>query len=128
MIVFAAICALLIVPALVFVLAPLRHPDRITVASTETQANLDVYRRQLAEMASDFGHGPGTMADDELLSEREELEHRLIVDLPDDARVARKGSSLGSEMVGPALAVGIAVSAILLYLMLGARSFLVQLP
>jgi len=77
---------------------------------------------------ADDGHDPLARRVAQL-SEREDLEHRVIVDLPDDARVGRTGNKgLGSEMVGTALAVGIIVSAILLCLMLGAPSFLVQVP
>jgi cytochrome c-type biogenesis protein CcmH len=88
MIVFPVICALLIVLALVFILPPLRHPDRIAAASTTTEANVAVYRRQLAEMESDLRYR--IITNEQFLRDREELEQRLIVDLPKDSRASIK--------------------------------------
>jgi cytochrome c-type biogenesis protein CcmH len=94
-IVFPVICALLIVLALAFILPPLRHPDRIAAASTTTEANVAVYRRQLAEMESDLRHR--IITNEQFLRDREELEQRLIVDLPKDSRASRKERPLSAR-------------------------------
>ncbi len=115
---FAVICALLILIALAFILAPLRHPDRTTVASTATEANVAVYRRLLAEMESALRQQ--IITNDEFLQDREELERRLIVDLPHEVHVRRNQRQLaGSGMLTAALAIGVPLSAIFLYLLLG---------
>lgn len=117
--VFAVICALLIALALAFILPPLRHPDRITSASTATEANVAVYRRQLAEMEAALRQQ--IITNDEFLQDREDLERRLIGDLPNEIHARRNQRTVtGPGMLAPALAVGVPLSAILLYLLLGA--------
>ncbi len=117
--VFAVICALLLALALAFILPPLRHPDRITSASTAIEANVAVYRRQLAEMEAALRQQ--IITNDEFLQDREDLERRLIGDLPSEIHARRNQRSVtGSSMLAPALAVGVPSSAILLYLLLGA--------
>jgi cytochrome c-type biogenesis protein CcmI len=114
---FAVICALLIVLALAFILPPLRHPDRITSASTATEANVAVYRRQLAEMESALRQQ--TITNDEFLQDREELERRLIVDLPHEIHARRNQRQVAGPGMTAALAIGVPLSAIFLYLLLG---------
>ena len=117
--VFAVICALLIVLALSFILPPLRDPDRIASASTATEANVAVFRRQLAEMESALRQQ--IITNDEFLQDRDELERRLIVELPNELQARRKQRpAAGQGLLAPALAVGVPLSAILLYLLLGA--------
>lgn len=119
MIVFSVICALLIALALAFILAPLRHPDRIAVASTTTEANVAVYRLQLAEMES--ARRQAIITNEEFLQDREDLERRLIGDLPSEIHARRnQGPVTSPSVLAPALAVGVPLSAILLYLLLGA--------
>ncbi len=116
--IFWTLCGLLIVLALAFVLPPLRHPDRVAAATTTTQANVAVYRRQLAEIESDRRHG--ILTGDQFLRDREELEQRLIVDLSDHRSHARDDNvnvQIGSVYYW--LAVGLPLAAILLYLVLG---------
>ena len=127
MIVFSVICALLIVLALASILPPLRHPDRIAAASTTTEANVAVYRGQLAEMESDRRHR--IITNEEFVLDREELEKRLIVDLHKASHASRKERlALGSDMLIYGLAVGVPVTAILLYLALGTSLSLLQSP
>jgi cytochrome c-type biogenesis protein CcmI len=117
--VFAVICALLIALALAFILPPLRHPDRKTSATTATEANVAVYRRLLAEMEAALRQQ--TITNDEFLQDREDLERRLMGDLANEVHVRRNQRPVtGSRMLASALAVGVPLSAILLYLMLGA--------
>jgi cytochrome c-type biogenesis protein CcmH len=123
-IVFATICALLMILALALVLPPLRHPDRIVAAGSATEANVAVYRRQLAEMQSDLRNR--IITKEQLLRDREELEERLIADLPMASRAGRSGRppNLDSGMIVYGLAVGLPAAAILLYLALGTPSAL----
>ena len=117
--VFAVICALLIALALAFILPPLRQPERITSARTATEANVAVYRRQLAEMEEALRQR--IITNDEFLRDREDLERRLIGDLPNEIHARRNQRPVtGPRMLAPTLAVGVPLSAILLYLLLGA--------
>jgi cytochrome c-type biogenesis protein CcmH len=123
MIVFLFICVLLIVVALAFILPPLRRPDRIAAGRTTTEANVAVYRGQLGELETDLGQQ--IITKEQFLQDREELERRLIADLPDDVRaVPKQKLTAGPGRLTPALAVGVPLSAILLYLLLGAPSLL----
>ncbi len=118
MIVFSVLCALLIVLALASVLRPLRHPNRIATTRTMTEANVSVYRGELAEMESDLCDR--IMTNKQFVRDREELEKRLIVDLVRPSRASRKEkSALGSGILICGLAVGVPLAAILLYLALG---------
>lgn len=127
MIVFPVICALLIALALASILPPLRHPDRIATTSTTTEANVAVYRGELAEMESDLRHR--IMTNEQFVLDREELEKRLIVDLPKESRASRKeGPAPGSDILIYGLAVGVPLTAILLYLALGTPLSLLQPP
>jgi cytochrome c-type biogenesis protein CcmH len=117
-IVFGVICLLLIALALASILPPLRHPDRIVPARTAAEANVAVYRGQLAEMESDLRHR--IITNEQFVRDREELEERLIVDLPKESRATRKqGPALGSDILIYGLAVLVPLSALLLYLALG---------
>ena len=127
MIVFSVICALLIVLALASVLPPLRHPDRISTTRTMTETNVAVYRGELAEMESNLCDR--IMTNEQFILDREELEKRLIVDLPKESRASRKERpALGSDMLIYGLAVGVPLTAILLYLVLGTPLSLLQSP
>jgi len=118
MIVFGLICSLLIVLALAFILPPLRHPDRIAAASTAIEANVAVYRGQLAEIESDLRHR--IITKEQFARDREELEERLIVDLHNESRASGKeGPALGPDVLIYGLAVGVPLTAVLLYLALG---------
>jgi cytochrome c-type biogenesis protein CcmH len=121
-IVFLAFGALLVVLALAFILPPLRHPDRVGPASSETEANLAVYRRQLSELKSDLRDRIITA--EQFVRDREELEARLIGDLPEESRQVGDGSAPGSDALVYLLAGGLPVVAVLLYLALGAPASL----
>ena len=123
MIGFLFSCMLLIVVALAFILPPLRRPYRIAAGRTTIEANVAVYRGQLGELETDLGQEIITR--EQFLQDCEELERRLIADLPDDVRaVPKQKSTAGPGRLTPALAVGVPLSAILLYLLLGAPSLL----
>ena len=121
MIGFSIICALLILLALAFLLPPLRHPERFTATSTIAEANMAVFRRQLSEMESDLRHR--IIANEQFLSDREELERRVIAELPKESRAIRKERPASrSEILIYGLAVGLPLTAVLLYLTLGTPS------
>lgn len=62
------------------------HPERIGGATMD--ANLAVYRRQLAEMEADLRDG--IITNEQFLCDREELEQRVIVDLRKPSHAGRK--------------------------------------
>jgi cytochrome c-type biogenesis protein CcmH len=118
-IIFWIICGLLIALALAFVLPPLQHPDHISVAMTPTEANVAVYRRQLAEMESDRRHG--IITNDQFVRDRDELEQRLVLDLGND-RAHEHNRRHRDIQIGSLyywLAVGLPSAVVLLYLILG---------
>ena len=118
MIVFSVICALLILLALAFILPPLRHPGRLTPASTIAEAHVAVFRCQLAELESDLRDQ--IIANEQFLSEREELEQRVIAELPKESRAIREERpAFRSKMLMYGLVVGLPLTAVLLYLALG---------
>jgi cytochrome c-type biogenesis protein CcmI len=117
-ILFGAVCALLIALALAFILPPLRHPERIIAATTTIEANVAVYRRQLAETEADLRHG--VITTEQFLRDRDELEQRLVADLPNDfAREQTRRTSIQLGSLYHWLAIGLPLMAILLYLILG---------
>ena len=126
MIVFSLICAVLILLALAFILPPLRHPERFPDANTVPEANMAVFRRQLAEMESDLRHQ--VITTEQFLMDREELEQRANVELPKESRASTKVRTAStSDMLMYGLAAGLPLTAVLIYLALGTPSLL-QLP
>src|SRR5205085_2515719 len=72
--------AVLMVSVVAFVVQPLRWSRRATDVVSSADANLAVYRRQLAELESDRRRG--LVSDDLVAREREEIEQRVLADLP----------------------------------------------
>ena len=123
MIVFSVIGLLLVLLALEFILSPLRHPERFTDAHTIAEANMAVFRRQLAELASDLRHQ--TITNEQFQRDREELERRVLADLPKESRATKKARpGFGFDMLVYGLTVGVPLAAVLLYLILGTPSVL----
>lgn len=117
MIVFWLICAVLLGLAQVSLLWPLWGPARALVVTGATEANLAVYRRQLAELESDRHHR--TISDQQFGHERDELERRLALDLTNDPGAARATRHAGSTMLIYCLGIGVTLATLLLYLALG---------
>ena len=118
MIVFWVICAILLAIALTFILPPLLQPHPLADRDGMKEANVAVYRERLAQMELDLREG--TLAKEQFVLDREELEHGLIEDLPTSTparRVAR--SSLGTRVVPFAVAAGLPAIAVFVYLKLG---------
>ena len=82
-----------------------------------------MYRRQLAELETDLRQQ--IITNEQFLQDREELERRLIADLPDDVRaVSKQKATAGPIRLAPVLAVAVPLLAIALYLLLAAPSVL----
>ena len=88
------------------------------MASSASEANVAVYRRQLVELESDLRHQ--TITNEQFLQDREEIEQRLVVDLAKQPRGSRKETAgFSSRMLVYTLAIGLPSAAIVLYLALG---------
>ena len=119
MILFWLICAGLVAIALAFVLPPLleRYPKAAT-EDEKQEANLDVYRDQLSELDADLRNG--IISPDQFQQDREEIERRLLEDLPTSDEESKKESKPAASR-GPvyAIALGIPAIAVALYLLVG---------
>ena len=117
MIAFWAVAGLLLAGALLFIVPPLIR--RAQVGAGARDVTVSIYRDQLAELDSDLQ--AGTITREHFDKGRQELEHRLLDDVPvapDEQRVQALG---GARRLVPAAVTGIAipVCAILLYYQLG---------
>jgi cytochrome c-type biogenesis protein CcmH len=83
-----------------------------------------VYRRQLAEMESE--HRLMIVSDDQFLRDRDELEQRVVTDLTEKSAAAgdERRHAGGSAGLLYAIAVGLPLAALFIYLALGAPSFI----
>ena len=79
MVVLTAVCGMLVVSVLTFIVRPLRVSGRGRATAQPPDANVAVYRSQLDELESD--RRDGRFTDDEYLVERDDLERRVIEDL-----------------------------------------------
>jgi cytochrome c-type biogenesis protein CcmH len=119
MILFWLICAGLVAIALAFILPPLlERAPKETREDEKKEANLDVYRDQLSELEADLRNG--IVSPEQYQQDRDEIERRLLDDVPTADVVSRKESkpaaSRGSVY---AIALGIPVVAVALYLLVG---------
>lgn len=119
MILFWLICAGLVAIALAFVLPPLL--ERVPTDAREDEkkeANLDIYRDQLAELAADMRNG--IISPEQHQQDRDEIERRLLDDVSNTG-VASKQAAKPAAGRGPvyAIAFGIPVIAVALYLLVG---------
>jgi cytochrome c-type biogenesis protein CcmH len=120
-ILFWAICALFILIALVFVLPPALQRSAESNRETEDerrQANIAVYRDQLAELESDLQNGIASQ--EQYAHDREEIERRLLEDTEGE-QPKRKATTTPATARYTAYAIGIAVPlvAISFYLRVG---------
>lgn len=128
MIAFAAVCVLLLLAALAFVLVPLLRPRQADAGAAERSAlNLAVHRDQLAELERDLQNG--AIGRDQYEQAVAELKARVLEDVA-PAEAFRADDSARAPRYGVALAVGIAmpVAAVLLYLTLGTPQALAPHP
>jgi len=119
MILFWLICAGLVAIALAFVLPPLLERTPKDSGKDESkEANLDVYRDQLSELDADLRNG--IVSPEQFQQDREEIERRLL----DDLATAGEGSKNETKRAAGrrpvyAIALGIPVIAVALYLLVG---------
>jgi cytochrome c-type biogenesis protein CcmH len=115
---FWLICVVLIALALAFILPPLRRSPSSVDSVSVLQANLSVYRNQIAELES--ARRDGVMTTEQVDLEREEIETRLLSDLPAGPQSKKTAKRpLDTAMLAYAIAVGLPLAALLLYLKLG---------
>ena len=122
MITFWLVSAFFVVIALAFILPPLlqgREKNQEEDDAERKQANLAVYRDQIAEMERDLENG--IVNPEQYRQDRDELERRLLEDVSPkrggEPVPVKAGSASRALVYG--IAVGIPVAAIALYLTLG---------
>lgn len=120
MILFWLICAALVAIALAFILPTLlQRGFQDTAEAERKEANVDVYRDQLSELEADLRNGIISL--EQYQQDRDEIERRLLDDVsatPDSSKSASKQTVAGRAPVY-AIAFGIPVVAVVLYLLLG---------
>jgi cytochrome c-type biogenesis protein CcmH len=130
MITFWIICAIFVAIALAFVLPPLlQTSEQVAAAGDDNQsrkeANVEIYRDQISELEADAANG--IVSREQYQQDRDEIERRLLEDVsPTD--VARKSPDKKAAAVGRtpayAIALGIPLVAVALYIQLGNRGAL----
>ena len=131
MIIFWLICAIFVAIALAFVLPPLLQTSVQTSSGgddeqSKKEANVDIYRDQISELEADVANG--IVGREQYQQDRDEIERRLLEDVP-PVPVAGKGAEKkAADAVGRApayaIALGIPLIAIALYIQVGNPSAL----
>jgi cytochrome c-type biogenesis protein CcmH len=120
MILFWLICAALVAIALAFVLPTLlQTAPKDTAEAEREEANVDVYRDQLSELDADLRNG--IISPEQYQQDRDEIERRLLDDVSTDPAASKKETKQAIAGRAPvyAVAFGIPVVAVVLYLLLG---------
>jgi len=120
MILFWLICAGLVAVALAFILPTLLQRGGQDDAEAERKAaNVDVYRDQLSELEADRANG--IISPEQYEQDRDEIERRLLDDVSATGKISAKGSKQtpADPRAAYAIALGIPVVAVVLYLLLG---------
>jgi cytochrome c-type biogenesis protein CcmH len=127
MILFWLICAGLVAIALAFVLPTLlQRPDE-TSEDNRSEANVEIYRDQLRELDADLANG--IVSPEQYRQDRDEIERRLLDDVPTAAEVGKKPPpATPDRVVVYALAFGIPVGAVALYFLVGTSAALSGVP
>lgn len=122
MILFWLICTGLIAIALAFVLPTLLQQASPTNANDKEQANVEVYRDQLSELDADLANG--IVSPEQYRQDRDEIERRLLDDMPTTAQGAKTDSTPLTANRGAvyAVAFGIPILAVALYLLVGSSA------
>jgi cytochrome c-type biogenesis protein CcmH len=135
MIVFWLICAILVAIALAFVLPPLLQASSGTSSGEDDEqarkeANIDIYRDQISELEADVENG--IVSREQYQQDRDEIERRLLEDV--SAGVIKKSSnkrgtpSAAGRTPVYAIALGIPLIAVALYVQLGNRAAISGAP
>lgn len=127
MILFWVICAIFIAIALVFILPTALQRDeksRRAVADELKQANVVIYRDQLAELEADLRNG--IVSQEQYAQDRDEIERRLLEDTATATTTGAKPSPRKTATAPPpsrgtayVLAVSLPLIAVIFYLMIG---------
>ena len=118
MILFWLICAVMVAIALAFVLPPLLAADEGQTVDESSEANVTVYRDQLAELEADLRNG--IIAEDQYQLDRDGIERRMLEDVSTNAKTAAQAVPASSDR-RPAYTVALAIPviAVALYLQTG---------
>src|SRR2546427_8458040 len=119
MIVLWLVFVVLIVIALAFILPPLLQRAETTNAAEIEQANIAVYRDQMRELEADLSNG--IVSKEQYEQDRDELERRLLEDVPQGNGSEAKNSRppIAARNLAFGLAIAIPVIATLFYLKIG---------
>jgi cytochrome c-type biogenesis protein CcmH len=118
-ILFWVICGALILLALAFVLPTALDRSAESESTGEEErrnANIAVYRDQLAELESDLQNG--IVGQEQYALDRDEIERRLLEDIT-AANEKAKPAATGGRSTAYAIAIGLPVAAVMLYLSIG---------
>ena len=128
MIIFWLICAIFVAIALAFVLPPLLQSSLQTSPAGDDEqstkeANVDIYRDQISELEADVANG--IVSREQYQQDRDEIERRLLEDVS-EADLSGKGlekkpTATASRAPAYAIALGIPLIAVALYLRVGNR-------
>ena len=127
MMIFWLICAVFVGIGLAFLLPPLlqRETEDVSPDSSSKEANVEVYRDQLAELQNDLKNG--LISEDQYQQDRQEFERRLLEDVA--AKETPTGINLStSRNLVYIIAVALPVIAVIFYLRVGHPSALSATP
>jgi cytochrome c-type biogenesis protein CcmH len=129
MITFWIICAIFVAIALAFVLPPLLQTSEQAAAAgndnqSRKEANVEIYRDQISELEADVANG--IVSREQYDQDRDEIERRLLEDVSvtDGAGKGRKKAAAFGRTPVYAIALGIPLVAVALYIQLGNRAAL----
>jgi cytochrome c-type biogenesis protein CcmH len=126
MIVFWLICAGLVAIALAFVLPTLLQRPAGT-DENKKEANVEIYRDQLRELEADLANG--IVSPEQYRQDRDEIERRLLDDVATTTDVRNKSTpATPDRAVVYAVAFGMPLAAVALYLLVGTSAALSGVP
>jgi cytochrome c-type biogenesis protein CcmH len=126
--IFWMLCATFVAIGLAFLLPPLLQPSEKETESADSsskEANVEVYRDQLAELQSDLTNG--LISEEQYEQDRQEFELRLLEDVPATDRAA-PGRSNNNRNLVYILAFALPLVAVIFYLRVGHPSALSASP
>jgi len=108
-ILFWVICAIMVVIALAFVLPPLLAADT-SKPLDDQEANVSVYRDQLAELEADLRNG--IIAEDQYQQDRDGIERRMLEDVATGETAPKRGITTADRQTAYAIAFAVPVIAL----------------
>lgn len=131
MIIFWLVCAIFVAIGLAFVLPPLLQTSLQTSTGSDSEArtkeaNVDIYRDQLAELEADVNNG--IVSREQYQQDRDEIERRMLEDVSGGEVVSKEAKKKATVATGRgpvyAIALGIPLIAVALYFQVGNRAAL----